>query len=121
MSAGIRPAAPPAPAPAVAIMRPPAAPVNEKGPGGAVARPGHLVPEAVTAPGHCGRSCRPGIPTPPRVNSCRGNKPMGQTRAPALSEQLRQAIRDDGRTLGQLTQAELATRSGLPLRSVQNW
>jgi plasmid maintenance system antidote protein VapI len=30
---------------------------------------------------------------------------MGQTRVPALSEQLRQAIRDDGRTLGQLARA----------------
>ena len=46
---------------------------------------------------------------------------MGETRVPALSEQLRQAIRDDGRTLGQLTQAQLADRSRLPLRSVQNW
>jgi hypothetical protein len=30
---------------------------------------------------------------------------MGQTRVPALSEQLRQAIRDGGRTLGQLARA----------------
>jgi len=46
---------------------------------------------------------------------------MGDKRLPALSERLRQAIRDDGRTLGQLTQAQLADRSRLPLRSVQNW
>ena len=30
---------------------------------------------------------------------------MGGTRVPALSEQLRQAIRDDGRTLGRLARA----------------
>jgi plasmid maintenance system antidote protein VapI len=30
---------------------------------------------------------------------------MGGTRVPALSEQLRQAIRDGGRTLGQLARA----------------